>query len=134
MHGIHPVLFHTNRASPIQSLSFIACPQFDDCNRDQDENCHEEDVKSTNINDTAEEIPEEDKMVACVNADQCTAKEPIAHGVLACRFEQTNPGLDEAIEMEIANLLRLLNINTRYLLFMMLRAINYKIAPQFTRC
>lgn len=65
MHGIHPVIFHTNWASPFQSLPLIACPQFDDYNKDQDGNRHKEDVKSTNIDDTAEEIPEEDSLFEC---------------------------------------------------------------------
>ena len=37
-----------------------------------------------------------------------TALEPIARGVLACRFEQTDAGADEAVEMAIADLLQLL--------------------------
>ncbi|KAL7470817.1 hypothetical protein ACHAXS_011093 [Conticribra weissflogii] len=37
-----------------------------------------------------------------------TSLEPIARGVLACRFEQTDAGADEAVEMAIADLLRLL--------------------------
>lgn len=37
-----------------------------------------------------------------------TTLEPIARGVLACRFEQTDAGADEAVEMAIADLLRLL--------------------------
>ncbi|KAL9186953.1 hypothetical protein ACHAXT_010673 [Thalassiosira profunda] len=37
-----------------------------------------------------------------------TSLEPIARGVLACRFEQTDAGADEAVEMAIADLLQLL--------------------------
>lgn len=37
-----------------------------------------------------------------------TSLEPIARGVLACRFEQTDAGADEAVEMAIADLLKLL--------------------------
>jgi len=37
-----------------------------------------------------------------------TTLEPIARGVLACRFEQTDAGADEAVEMAIADLLKLL--------------------------
>ncbi len=37
-----------------------------------------------------------------------TKLEPVARGVLACRFEQTDAGADEAVEMAIADLLRLL--------------------------
>ncbi|KAL7551709.1 hypothetical protein ACHAWF_014889 [Thalassiosira exigua] len=37
-----------------------------------------------------------------------TALEPVARGVLACRFEQTDAGADEAVEMAIADLLGLI--------------------------
>ena len=37
-----------------------------------------------------------------------TSLESIARGVLACRFEQTDAGADEAVEMAIADLLQLL--------------------------
>jgi hypothetical protein len=37
-----------------------------------------------------------------------TSLESIARGVLACRFEQTDAGADEAVEMAIADLLKLL--------------------------
>jgi len=37
-----------------------------------------------------------------------TTLEPIVRGVLACRFEQTDAGADEAVEMAIADLLQLL--------------------------
>ena len=36
-----------------------------------------------------------------------TSLEPIARGVLACRFEQTDAGVDEAVETAIADLLQL---------------------------
>lgn len=37
-----------------------------------------------------------------------TSLEPIARGVLACRFEQTDAGVDEAVETAIADLLQLI--------------------------
>ncbi|KAL7543638.1 hypothetical protein ACHAXR_012961, partial [Thalassiosira sp. AJA248-18] len=58
----------------------------------------------TNNNNTATAAPSSSSQFVAHE----TSLEPIARGVLACRFEQTDAGADEAVEMAIADLLKLL--------------------------
>ncbi len=54
------------------------------------------------------QVDSQQQMDALAHIVHETSLEPIARGVLACRFEQTDAGADEAVEMAIADLLKLL--------------------------
>eukprot|EP00978_Attheya_sp_CCMP212_P035488 scaffold154672_cov38-Attheya_sp.AAC.3 len=65
-------------------------------------------TSTPSLSSSSKQQPQQQQQHALVVIRNTVSLEPLMQGVLACKFEQTNAGADEAVEMAIADFLSLL--------------------------